>query len=180
MRLVATEEEEPEEEELEEEEGEEERDDLVKLLKELRRLLDDVLKDEERAVGRFVPGYMYGRFADAWAEVSQRFDEVITEIRSGQHEEGLERHGLRGRSFWLKAEGFWRSARAFWARPSRRWLRKALGWGNTVLTSLAAVVPPAGIIQEFKEAMERALDDKDDGENVLSAQAGPPTGARPR
>jgi hypothetical protein len=167
--------EEPEDEDEEEEEEEEEpHDDLVELLKELKRVLAEVLKDEERAVDEFVPVYLYRRFNEAWTEVSQRFDEVIRLIRSGDHEAGLRDHGLRGPSFRLKAEGFWRNARAFFANPSRRWLRKTLRWANVVLTSLEAVLPPAGIIQEFKEALETALDDKDDGESELAAQTAPP------
>jgi hypothetical protein len=164
------EQEEPEEEEKEEEQ----RDDLVDLLQELRRLLDDVLEDEERAVGEFVPSYLYGLFREAQGEVSVRFDEIIKLIRSGDYEGGLKDHGLRGPSFRLKAEGFWRNARAFFSDPSRRWLRKALGWGNDILKSLAAVLPQAGIIQEFKEALERAVNDKEDGESELAAQRGPP------
>jgi hypothetical protein len=165
---------EDESEETDDEDEEEPDDGLVELLKELRRLLDEVLQDEHRAVEEFVPIYLYRRFNEAWGEVAERFDEVIELIHSADHEESLRRHGLRGASFRLKAEGFWRNARAFFASPSRRWLRKSLGWANNVLTSLASAIPAAGIIQEFKEALERALDDKEDGESELAAQQGPP------
>jgi hypothetical protein len=172
--MAAEEQQEPDEEEKEEGgEDEEPDDDLVELLKELKRVLAEVLTDEERAVDEFVPVYLYRRFNDAWPEVSERFDEVIGVIRSGAHEAGLKDHGLRGPSFRLKAEGFWRRARAFFANPSRRWLRKTLRWANVVVTSLEAVIPPAGIIQEFKEALEAAIDDKDDGESELQAQSAP-------
>ncbi len=162
-------------EEEEEEDEDEKPDELIDLLEELRRVLKDVLSDEHRAVSEFVPAYMYAHFEEAWGEVSECFDKVIEEIRSGRHEPGLQDHGLRGPSFRLKAEGFWRNARMWWANPSRKWLKKTLGWGNIVLKSVAVVVPPAGLAEEFKQALERSLDDKDDGETELATQHGPPT-----
>lgn len=173
MESEGPEEEEEDEDELEPQE--QEPDELIELLEELRRVLDDVLSDEHRAMSEFVPAYMYPRFRDAWDDVSKRFGDVIEEIRSGKHEAGLENHGLRGRNFRLKADGFWRSARAWWANPSRFWLKKALGWGNVVLKSVAVVVPAAGLAEEFKQALERALDDKDEGETELARHGDQPT-----
>ncbi len=137
-------------------------------------MLDRTLEDKDRAVSEFVPAYMYPRLQEAWGEVSTRFDVVTEQIRSGMHEGPLEDHGLRDPNFRLKAEGFWRNARAWWANPTRHWLGKALAWGNVVLTSLSAVLPAAGMIDEFKQALERAIDDKED-EGELAAQEGPPT-----
>jgi hypothetical protein len=57
--------------------------------------------------------------------------------------------------------------------PKKRLQRSLLGWANVILGSLAVVVPPAGLIQEFKETYEQAVDDAEQ-ERVAREEEEPP------
>lgn len=69
--------------------------------------------------------------------------------------------GLSGVQLYLKIVGFRRYYERFVKRGTLKVLEKLLRWINKILGSLAAGLPGAEAIKEFKEIIEGELDDTD-------------------
>lgn len=157
------------------------RDELRAFVYELWDLLRTIVED-----GRFIPEGWADDVHDAWANIQERFAQLILSLDATNIPwTALEDHGLTGAELRLKRRG-WRSRIfAFGRRINRRWVRSALRWADMILNSLAMVFPvPAGAIKEFKESLENLIEDAEadakrgkrrgqrDGPNATPSAAG--------
>lgn len=134
--------------------------DLRDFLNETEALLTEII--DRRA--EFIPEELQPYFVEAWPEVrasiSTAKDDLFTRVVVSDR---LPSAGLTGKQLALKLFAFRRSVDALklggW---SRRLLKRVLDWLNTILGSLASVLPGVDAIKEFKEAIENALDEKEE------------------
>jgi hypothetical protein len=132
---------------------------LEDFLAELRRLLEEITYQGEG----LLPAYLQPLLREAWPEIAVSFTDLEEAVASGEYEQGLSSHGLRGAQFRLKVEGFRRYLFLFRRRREPRWLKKLLKWADVILGSLVAVIPGGDAVKEFKEAVEAGAEDMDDG-----------------
>ncbi len=140
------------------------REALKDFLVRLRALLDYLADDPE---GLFRPE-LRPLVAAAWKEVveTRRFEELESAIDSGEYDQKMVEHGLHGAQLEFKiatfdsylgdvreagAKQFFRGVRLREAVPD------ALQAGNVIVDSVAAFVPPVGLIKEFKMGVEAAV-----------------------
>jgi hypothetical protein len=106
----------------------------------------------------------------AWRELEdeRRFEAAVEQIASGRFDFMLVEHGLHRNQLRLKLEPFWRREAAvakdelrLLRRPKvrKRILQGALSAANVVFGSLAQSIPGGGVIKEFKDASEAALEE---------------------
>jgi len=134
---------------------------LTDFLKELRTVLDDVVEQPTD----LVPPYLRPDMQAAWPDARRSLDRLIEGVAtpSPEDEIRLQEHGLRGPAFQFKVGSFQRYLRLFRRNRKPRWLKKLLGWADIILGSLVSIIPGADALKEFKEAIEQAADDEDDG-----------------
>lgn len=120
-----------------------------------------------------VSGEVVGQMTDAFVEAVEAgvFERVEAQLASDALDQPADAEdpsgpdrlgavGLAGANLALKTSG-WRRAReamggVFAPRAARRMFR----WANTILGSLAVVVPPAEVLKELKEATENTYEDE--------------------
>lgn len=132
---------------------------LEDFLENLRMLLLDVLSQAQG----LLPAFVQPLLREAWPEVEASFGQLQEAVASGNFEEQLIGRGLRGVQFQPKVEGFRRHLWLFRRHREPRWLKKVLKWADVILGSLVAIVPGGDAVKEFKEAVEAAAEDMDDG-----------------
>jgi hypothetical protein len=104
----------------------------------------------------------------AWEELvaEGRFEDLDRAIDGGEYEQGMIEHGLRGAQLEFKVATFDRSLGTMLEDEQRRFrtqakLRQsvpgALQAANVTLDSVAAFIPPAAAVKEFKNAAEAAI-----------------------
>ncbi|HEX5984074.1 MAG TPA: hypothetical protein VFY69_07710 [Solirubrobacterales bacterium] len=139
----------------------EDRETLKLFLSQLRKLLDDLAHDPH---GLFPPE-LRPLVAKAWDELvaEERFEDVSKAIDDREYERGMVAHGLQGAQLDFKVAVFGEfleiarkheEKRLLKRRRLRRWVPKALEAANVTIDSVAAFVPPAAAISEFKRAVE--------------------------
>ncbi|HZD69849.1 MAG TPA: hypothetical protein VFA45_13360 [Actinomycetes bacterium] len=140
-----------------------ERDELRRILRDLREQLEQIT----HAPGEMLRDDLRSPAEAAFQEVAAAFnraDEALGDESLDQPTEPggptpLESAGLSGASLQFKSRGV-RGALARWVRDRTPGaLRRFLGWNNVILGSLATIIPPMEPIKEFKESVERAVDD---------------------
>jgi hypothetical protein len=140
------------------------RETLKRFLKSLRALLERLAQDPKEL---FRPE-LRRLVAVAWAELDAegRFEEAEHRIDSGEYEQGLIDHGLRGAQLELKVATYEQSLqemeadeeRLFFSRAHmRKSVPKVLKTANVPLDSAAAFLPPLAAVPEFKSAAEAAI-----------------------
>jgi hypothetical protein len=132
----------------------EDREQLIGFLTTLRTVINEVL---ERPPG-FLDPEMRTLFLDAWLEVRGAFDVAVGYLQDDELDEGLARVGLTSLQLSLKLGGFRRALQHWFNRRTRGALRRLLAWADTILDSLAAVMPPAEVIREYKECLKNEAD----------------------
>lgn len=129
---------------------------LSDFLENLRKVLFSAVDSE---VSSFIPISILEALRKAWDEVDPLFDQVIADLQSGEYNAALWDAGLGEDSWQWKAKNTtYRTARN---RPKpktkrriRKWLQPILKIANTILGSLAVVLPIAHAIQEYKDTVE--------------------------
>lgn len=134
--------------------------DLRDFLDETEALLTEIIDRRSE----FIPGELQPYFVDAWPEVRASISTAKGDLFTRSVvADRLPSAGLSGKQLALKLVAFRRSVDALklggW---SRRLLKRVLGWLNIILGSLASVLPGVDAIKEFKEAIENALDEKEE------------------
>ena len=135
--------------------------DLLWVLNEVRQLL---ARTVELLGTDYLPADLIDQYRAAWRDVDSLFEDVLDDVRGDTYDDDLRKHGLIGPNMELKRKGFAGAVRRFFVRPSRWALRRAFGWADVVLESLAAAIPPAALITEFKGAVEQGLADAEEPE----------------
>lgn len=136
-----------------------ERDDLRDFLDQVQRLIERILDQ-----GELIPADLRHYFVDAWPDVKDNLDLARRSIM-GVAQDRLRAAGLTGAQLALKLFGFRRwSRRIDWMNLlwSRRAVKGALNWANIILGSLS-FVPGVEPAKEFKDAIERAVDEAEAG-----------------
>lgn len=88
--------------------------------------------------------------ASTLASITNSFNNLATAV--------LDEAGLAGAQLQLKLEGLNDAWKRFNENGTVRFLKHLLGWINSILGSLAAVIPPAETWKEFKEAIEKLIE----------------------
>jgi hypothetical protein len=137
---------------------------LKDFLVRLRALLDYLADDPE---GLFRPE-LRPLVSAAWKEVveTRRFEELESAIESGEYDQNMVEHGLQGAQLEFKIATFdsylgdvqvARAKRFFNGVRLRQAVPEALQGANVIVDSVAAFVPPVGLIKEFKMGVEAAV-----------------------
>lgn len=95
----------------------------------------------------------------AWNEIKSR--DVIAKVLQGFDQLDQWKRaeaGLAGRNLDLKLNAFGRALRRFRKQGTVRWLRPVLKWLNTILGTLASLIPGGEVLKEYKESIEHGLD----------------------
>jgi hypothetical protein len=140
------------------------REALKGFLVRLRALLDFLADDP---AGLFRPE-LRPLVAAAWKEVveTRRFEELESAIDSGELDLNMVEHGLHGAQLEFKIATFdsylrdvqvARAKRFFTSARLRQAVPNALQGANVIVDSVAAFVPPVGLIKEFKMGVEAAV-----------------------
>jgi hypothetical protein len=140
------------------------REALKDFLVRLRALLDYLAQDPE---GLFRPE-LRPLVAAAWKEVvaEGRFEDLERAIDSGEYDQGIVEHGLRGTQLEFKIATFDSylgdvqeagGKRFFTGARLRKAVPGALQGANVIVDSVAAFIPPVGLIKEFKMGVEAAI-----------------------
>jgi hypothetical protein len=140
------------------------REALKDFLVRLRALLDHLAQDPE---GLFRPE-LRPLVAAAWKEVvaERRFEDLEDAIDSGAYDQGIVEHGLWGAQLEFKIATFdsyfgevqeARGKRFFTSARLRKAVPNALQGANVIVDSVAAFIPPVGLIKEFKMGVEAAI-----------------------
>jgi hypothetical protein len=103
-----------------------------------------------------------GDLADAFRDAGEAFAAVGRELGRPDIERqprtppspSLEDAGLLGANRERKTRGWRRALDRFRSWPTRKSLSRVFRWANMLLESLAAVVPPAQALKEFKQYAE--------------------------
>jgi hypothetical protein len=138
-------------------------DQLATFLGELRELMGAILDHEE-----WMPEELYQEIRAAYDEVGEAFMTADEELQRPGIRERLQAVGLVGNQLRVKISGWQRAVSRFWRQPRLQFARMATGWADVVLGSLAVAVPVVDLIKEFKEVVERAIDDKETDPGDLS------------
>ena len=136
----------------------EDRTNLQKFLNEVEELLQGVL--DRRA--ELLPQDLHDYFLNAWQQVRISFSRARQSL-SNVVESRLEEIGLTGSQLALKLFGFRRLLPLLGPGVWRvRVLKRILNWANIILGSLGAVLPPVELAKEYKDAIERAIDEAEE------------------
>jgi hypothetical protein len=141
------------------EDRDEDRDDLIGALDRLRIVLDDVVNGPEPLISP----ELRVQFSVGWLRVKAAFTELTSWVQDNNNVPKLRAVGLTGASLRLKVAGLRRAFTRMLsgaAAPFRA-LRNFLGWGNTILGSLASVFQAVEVIKEYKECIENDLADQE-------------------
>lgn len=88
--------------------------------------------------------------------------EAWTTSTSGSEDRSLRTAGLQGSQLDAKLAGYVEARRHLVAAGGRLALKRTLRWVNTILGSLATVVPVAEALKELKECYENGAQDVED------------------
>ena len=130
------------------------RAELVAFLHDLQKVLGYAVEAWEQYAPTEDLDDVYG----AWVELQPAFDEAHREIDNVEPD-GLQSVGLMGAQLRLKLNGFGRRLTRFWNDTGRGALRSVLRWADVPLGSLATAIPGVDPIKEFKEIVERGIED---------------------
>lgn len=137
---------------------------LKRFLLRLRALLEHLAQDPNEL---FRPE-LRPLVSTAWIELvaEGRFEDLDRAIDGGEYEQGMIEHGLRGAQLEFKVATFDRSLETMVEDEQKRFFTRArlrqsvpgaLQAANVTLDSVAAFVPPAAAVKEFKNAAEAAI-----------------------
>lgn len=138
---------------------------LQRFLRDLHRLLQDIVDDGERVL----PPESRSELAAAWGDIqeSRVIDTAVDELDGPRLEGPLRGVGLTGAQLDFKLNPF-RRAYDQWSRQrALASLRRALRWANVVLGSLSKVIVGLDALKEFKEGTETALEEGPAGPPLL-------------
>lgn len=139
----------------------EDRETLKFFLSQLRTLLDGLARDPHD----LFPPEFRPLVAAAWDELvaEERFEDVNKAIDDHEYQRGMIDHGLQGAQLDFKVAVFGQFLEVVRKHEEKRLLKrerlersvpKALEAANVTIDSVAAFVPPAAAISEFKRAVE--------------------------
>lgn len=140
------------------------REALKRFFERLRVLLDHLARDPDDLFRPELRPLMEAAWEELVAE--GRFEDLERAIESGEYDQGILDHGLRGAQLKFKVATFDSSLedvqkaerkRFFTRKNLRKAVPGALQSANVIVDSVAAFVPPAGLVKEFKMAAEAAI-----------------------
>jgi len=94
---------------------------------------------------------------DAWNAIKGTVSSVMSSFNSLATTD-LQNAGLIGKQLDLKLAGLNAAWTNFLQNGTVRFLKDLLGWVNSLLGSLATLIPPVEAWKEFKEAMEKLVE----------------------
>jgi hypothetical protein len=132
---------------------------LQQFLTEVEEVFAKVLEDREN----LLPADLHDAFLEAWPEVRSRISRTRHDLTTiASVEERLPEAGLTGKQLDLKLAGFGRALESLRRKWGRKLLKPVLKWANILLGSLAAVLPGAELIKEYKESLENAAEEMEE------------------
>lgn len=146
---------------------EEDRRDLQQFIEEFRDLMEDV-------TGPRHPGLLSPTRRDELRAAFEELTDVFTQVRDALENPDIETSAIPPRTLSLtdadligpnrerKISGFRRGLERFRDWASRKTLGRAFRWANTILGSLAGVIPGAEALKELKEYAENLIADAEE------------------
>ena len=140
------------------------REALKGFFRSLRELLEHLTQDPHK----LLRSELRPLVAEAWEELvaEGRFEEIERLIDSGEYEQDLVDHGLRGAQLALKVATYESALETMQADERSRFFSKkrlkgsmpgALKAANVTVDSVAAFIPPVAGVKELKSAVEAAV-----------------------
>jgi len=132
--------------------------DLSNFLDEVSNLFDNMVESWSQIL---FGATNRGPIKAAWDNAKPSIQIVKSNLDSSALHTKLSDAGLVGPQLDLKLKGLNDAWKSFWERGTLRLLRRLLSWINTILGSIASVVPGGEALKELKEAMEKLIEDED-------------------
>ena len=136
---------------------------LVEFLTTLRSVLEDSLRDPQRAPWFLTA--LYDPLLGGWDDVQPSFDMAIRYLSEPPDPNLLDAQlahaGFKDRLLPLKISGAVRAFDRLRGEGTKLAFKSVLGWANIILGSLGGIVPGIESIKEYKEVCEQAVEDAD-------------------